>query len=191
MNFQPARTDLTRTYTAAEFEQLPDDGNRYDLIDGKLHRIPEFDAEHAEICDFLYQQITAFDPEQKLGRLFRATGILIDNNNVRVPDLTFVTAQNLPSITHNRVLPVTPDLVIEVWARSQFKKNSIEDAEFNKIHLYRQIGVKMIWAINSDNFTAVVFQPIDLLPVTVIDNGNLDGENILPGFKLAVMSIFE
>lgn len=52
--------DLKREYTAEEYELLEDDGNRYELIEGKLVMSPAPSKKHAEISDELLTEIKNF-----------------------------------------------------------------------------------------------------------------------------------
>jgi Uma2 family endonuclease len=63
MRIKLPKIDTPRTYTYQEFENLPDDGNRYELIDGRLIEMPPVGDEHGSICDKLYRSLVFFDPQ--------------------------------------------------------------------------------------------------------------------------------
>jgi Uma2 family endonuclease len=188
MTSQP---DFSRIYTTADYDRLPDDGNRYELIDGRLIEIPPLGDEHGSICDKLYCSLVFFDPQSQLGSVWVNTGFVLDTNNTPEPDLMFVVANRRPPKS-KKALAIIPDLVVEIWSPSQITKQGIDDASKEKIRKYREAGVKIIWSINPDNKTVSVYHPDQADPVRVLTvNDVLNGENIITNFTMPVAKLFE
>lgn len=106
---------------------------------------------------------------------------------VRLPDVSFVSWTKLP----NRELPaetvasLVPDLTAEVLTGS----NTRQEMERKRRDDFAG-GVRMVWQINPDAQTAEVFTAVD--QVTPIGpDGELDGGDVLPGFKLSLKKLFE
>jgi Uma2 family endonuclease len=183
--------DLSRTYTADEFEALPDDGNRYELINGRLQLMPPIGDQHGTITDNLAFFIRIFDPERKLGKVWTNTGFRLNQFFTPEPDLMFIVAHRRPPDS-KEALRVIPDLVVEVWSPSQLTKNGIDKDSLDKIRAYQKAGVKIIWSIHPEKQSVSVYHPDQTDPVTILGlNDELDGENVIPGFKLAVSKLFE
>jgi Uma2 family endonuclease len=182
--------DLSRTYTADEFEALPDDGNRYELINGRLQLMPPVGDQHGTIVDNLAFYLRIFDPERKLGKSWTSTGFKLDKRNTPEPDLMYVVASRLQPMSKNAV-GVVPDLVVEVWSPSQLTKTGIDKDSLDKIRAYQKAGVKIIWSIHPELQTVSVYHPDQTDPVAVLGiNDELDGEAVIPGFKLPVKKLF-
>jgi Uma2 family endonuclease len=190
MTTQLRGIDLNRLYTSAEFELLPDDGNRYELIDGRLGKMPPAGDEHGSINMRLIKHYILFDPDEKLGKLWSTTGFILDADNTPEPDLMYVVANRRPSETKGAVR-VIPDLVVEVWSPSQLTKQGVDAEALAKIRKYQKAGVKIVWSINPTNQTIAVYYPDRVDPAKVLTVADeLNGESIIPGFKVAVSKLF-
>jgi Uma2 family endonuclease len=183
--------DLNRTYTADEFEMLPDDGNRYELINGRLRIMPPIGDQHGTITDNLAFFIRLFDPERRLGKYWTSTGFRLDENYTPAPDLMYIVASRRPPDTKEALL-VIPDLVVEVWSPSQLTKTGLDNESIEKIRAYQTAGVKIIWSINPQKRNVTVYHADQIEPVEVLEiDDELDGEDVIPNFKLPVRKLFE
>ncbi len=92
--------DKQREYSAEEFEWLEDDGHCYELIEGRLVKMPATGDEHGSIIDNLYPSLVSLDPQRKLGKIWITTGFNIGKqpdgkDNVPEPDLAFMVASRV------------------------------------------------------------------------------------------------
>jgi Uma2 family endonuclease len=183
--------DLNRIYTSQEFAQLPDDGKAYELINGKLIMTPPPGDDHGRIGTKLLKAILFFDPEEKLGQVWFTTGFELDESNTPAPDMAFVVASRVPPRSRGAV-PVVPDLVVEVWSPSQLTTQGPDQESRDKIIMYQKVGVRIIWSVNPRNKTVEVYHPEQPAPVVTLGlDDELDGEAIIPGFKLSIKALFE
>ena len=58
-----------------------------------------------------------------------------------------------------------------------------------KVREYRAAGVGLIWVVNPPTRTVLVRRP-DGSAAEVGENGELDGEQVLPGFRCRVSELF-
>jgi Uma2 family endonuclease len=58
-----------------------------------------------------------------------------------------------------------------------------------KVGEYREAGTALVWVIDPDKRTAEVYRP-EGLPTVLGEDGVLDGEDVLPGFTLAMSEIW-
>lgn len=182
--------DLKQFYTADQFEALPSDGSRYELIEGQLIQMPPTGDEHGTVIDNLYRQFVLMDPSRKLGKVWITTSFKFDAQNVLEPDLAFVVASRVPKVS-KKALEVIPDLVVEVWSPSDLRSKRQQDVAQNKIKLYQQFGVRLIWAINPSNRTVEVYRDVTTNPIILKVDDLLSGFDIIPGFQLPVQALFE
>ncbi len=184
-----AELSLARAYTLEEFMALPDDGNRYELVKGELVEMSQPGDRHGRVSGQIYGYIWQYLRENKVGRVWAATGFIIDPNppkpTVRAPDVAFVVASRVPEVRQGAIA-VIPDLAVEVVSPNDLW-SEVED----KIAEYLQAGVALIWVIPPRSNLVQVYRPNNPVPVTLGSESELEGEDIIPGFKLKVSQIFE
>lgn len=104
----------------------------------------------------------------------------------RQPDVSFVSQARLPANLRD-YFKLAPDLVVEVASPND------KDFEIElKIKEYQNFGVKLVWLAHPISRRVDVYRlATGLKPQIFIGEEELDGETILPGFKLAVSTIFD
>ena len=105
-----------------------------------------------------------------------------DRATVRSPDAAFVRVERLPEVPATFV-PLAPDLAVEVLSPS----DRLPDA-LSKATMYLQAGVSLVWLIDPMKHTATIFRQ-DEVPITIGEDGVLDGEEVLPGFTLPLAKL--
>ena len=102
-----------------------------------------------------------------------------------MPDVAFVRWDRLPGRTRpKKYIPVPPDLALEVRSPSDEPGEIVK-----KLELYRRAGVPLVWWVNPATRTVDVYRNGQLV-ATLGEGDVLDGEDILPGFRLPVDEIF-
>lgn len=110
---------------------------------------------------------------------------VVGNPPSRQPVVAFVSAERVPSNLRLQA-DFAPDLAVEIISEND--KTFELDA---KILQYLQSGVKMIWVINAFSRKVEVYrQATGLIQQVVGMDSELDGADIIPGFKLSVASLF-
>jgi Uma2 family endonuclease len=101
-------------WTVADYDELPDDGRRYELVDGVLYMAAAPNTAHqAALVRFTAYLFTHVELTG-LGRVFAApTDVELPTGAVFEPDIVVVLNANLSIVTHKRIVGV-PDLVIEI-----------------------------------------------------------------------------
>lgn len=178
----------THLLTAEDLWALGDDGHRYDLIQGELHRMAPAGGQHGEIGMELARRIANHVVERRLGKTYGAdTGFVLRRNpdTVLSPDVAFIRIARLPP-AEQRVgfLSLAPDLAVEVVSPSD-RPHALGE----KVRIYLSAGVQMVWVVEPRPRTVVIHaqsQP----PRVLSGEDDLDGGNVLPGFQLPVAEIF-
>lgn len=191
---QPAATlESQRLYSLEEFERLdlPDNGNKYELIDGVLIVTPPPGFQHAKIGASIARHIILYDPAKKLGIVLWDTAFKVAPGFAPSPDMAFIKAENVPPDTRYAV-PVPPDLAVEVWSPGDLNTKAHQAEARAKIRRYQIAGVPIVWAINPPARTVEVYHPGQVGPVQVLGvNEELSGEDVIPGFTMAVKALFD
>jgi len=181
-------TTATRLMTAEELEQMPDDGFQYELIEGVLRRMAPASFGPSNLPARLVTRIGPFVEQHGLGELTAADGGFVlerGPDTVVAPDVGFVRAERAPTgEAREHVAQIPPDLAIEVVSPS----DRVRDVN-DKVERYLVAGVPLVWVFRPRRRTVTV-RRAGQVPVVLRDGDVIDGEDVLPGFRLAVSDVF-
>ena len=176
----------TKLWTAEDVAGLPDDSFRYALIKGVLYRMPPPMSRHGRVVMAVGAPIYVYALQNRLGAVYDQSGFIFerDPDTLLSPDLAFVQRANIP-VDPNSYPRVAPDLVVEVASPSQ-SGPSIEQ----KVATYLAAGVRLIWVVDPEPRTVHVYRG-DGTERVLTDEDVIDGEDVLPGFRLPVARLFD
>ena len=168
-----------RPLTPEDLVDIPDDGQRYEIIGGELIVSPAPIPEHQELLGRLYLLFTAFVNAHQLGRvLFAPLDVLLSAHDLVQPDLIFIASERREIIRRTRV-EGPPDLVLEVLSPSTRQTDQVRKAA-----LYATAGVREYWLVDPGARTITVlarhgqrFAPLPQ-PTGVARSGILNGLEI-------------
>jgi Uma2 family endonuclease len=178
---------------------LPEDAEwQYELVEGRLVRMPASGWEASEIAARLIVALGTFVYPRHLGRITGADGTFnltpagAPTATGLVLDVAFVRASPIPprgSDAYKRALHLAPDLVAEVASPNQFRPEM-----FDKVKVYLAAGVQLVWVIwPARQSIDVWLPPIPAAdqPAAQLGPGDaLDGLHVLPGFSTPVADLF-
>jgi Uma2 family endonuclease len=129
-----------RPFTVDDLEGMPDDGNRYELIDGMLLVTPAPDWPHQEMGLSLFAQMRGlFPPDMRVLAAPFAVQTAFDSEVQ--PDV--IVARYVDLTLNMKNLPVAPLLAVEVLSHS----TGLKDRNLKKAH-YERIGVASYWILD-------------------------------------------
>lgn len=179
----------------ADLARLPDDEWTYELVDGRLVRMPASGTEASEIAALLAHFLLTFVRPQKLGRVTGPDGTYNltqpgdPHETALVPDVAFVRAGRLPprgSPLAMKFAKLAPDLAAEVVSPSQYQPEMAAKAQ-----LYLAKGVRLVWIVWIEKQKVDVWRPGSDAPITTLSaSDTLDGLDVLPGFTLRIADLF-
>lgn len=127
-----------RPFTVHDLEGMPDDGRRYEIIDGMLLVTPAPGWSHQEMSATLFLVLRAACPP--ILRVLLAPFALRTAPTSEVqPDVLVARYHDLTEAC----LPVAPLLVVETLSRS----TQLNDRNTKKAH-YERLGVPSYWLLN-------------------------------------------
>ena len=175
--------------TWQELAQLPDDGMRHELVRGVLLTMaPPFD-EHGRLADRIGRSLERHVDAHQLGEVRRAEiGCLLTTSpdTVRSPDVAFVSNQHRESLgTFRGYFPGSPDLVVEVVSTN----DRYGDVD-KKVREWLEHGAKLVFVVNPRRRSVGVHRP-GQPPRTLSVDDTLSGEDVVPGWSMAVRDLFE
>ena len=141
-----------RPFTVADLEGMPDDGNRYELIDGMLHVSPAPRWQHQLVLGELAFLLRAACPRD-LRVAFAPLDVQVDERTSVQPDVLVTRFADFGE----RVLPVAPLLAVEILSPS----TRLYDLNTKK-SAYEWMGVAAYWVVDStDPGTLIVFELVE------------------------------
>ena len=169
------------------YRLLPDDGKRYELIDGELLMVPAPSPQHQDIVGRLFSQLLVHVEANRLGKVFISPiDVLFEEHLVLQPDIIFVSRER-QEIIGEEAIHGAPDLAIEILSPSSFYHDLRR-----KMRLYSHSSVQEYWIVDPEKQTIDLYARAgDELQLTrQFASHELFESPLLPGFRLAVNSIF-
>lgn len=175
-------------WTYADWERLPDDGTRYEVIDGELYMSPPPAIPHQFSSNRLATGMTNHADAHQLGYVFTApVGVQLPIQSVPVlPDIVFISAAR-KTIIGKKFIEGVPDLVVEILSPGNWPYDRNE-----KFRVYQDAGVPEYWIVDYRAKTVEVFV-LEEGEYVLINKWGLDGtatSHALSGFQIAVADIF-
>lgn len=177
------------TYTLEQFQKLPEptDGSRLELADGKIVIWSGFSYQHGIVSTNTLFAVSGYVRQQRLGAALTGVGYVYKPNTLRIPDIGFISTARRSQIADEDVpVPFAPDLTVEVVSPTD---TAYEMSD--KIEEYRAYGVRLIWQIFPPTRLVYIYHPDSPVPAVVGEDGELDGEDVIPGFRVKVRALFE
>jgi Uma2 family endonuclease len=141
MSIQTDRHKLTYE----DYRLLPDDGRRYELIDGDLVISPSPKTKHQRIARTLLTALDNFLKRHPLGEIFIVPyDVVLSEHDVCQPDLVFVAAAQASIITNDNIRG-SPALVIEILSEGNRKLD-----ETIKLQRYEHFGIPEYWIVDPE-----------------------------------------
>jgi len=154
-----------------QYEDLahtPDDGRRYELLDGVLTVTPSPSPLHQRVSKRLHRRLEAYFEARHLGEVFYApVDVLLGTHDVVVPDLVVVTA---PAQITDRAIEGAPTLLVEILSPSTRRR----DRQI-KAGRYAAQGVPHYWIVDPVQETLECYRLLGDEYVAVV-NGRSPGQ---------------
>jgi Uma2 family endonuclease len=186
-NLVPAIT--TKTWTDEEFMALPDDGHHYEIINGELIDMGNSGALHGYVCSTLMILLGGYVRQHNLGAMLdSSTAFKMKNGNKRSPDIAFFAKERLQgmAVLPSGYLEGAPDLAVEVLSPG----NTVEEIE-DKLTEYFENGSRLVWVIHPTQHYVLVYRSAQEPDRLLKGKDSLDGEEVIPGFTLAIADLFQ
>ena len=138
--------------TYDDYALLPQDRNRYEILEGELYMTPSPLLIHQVVLIRLALILTVYEIERQLGLVLVAPmDVLLSEFNIVQPDITFIHRSKVPPFTAKNLV-VVPDLVVEILS-----PGSIEQDRTHKKRIYARHGVPHYWIVDPEGRTFDVY----------------------------------
>ncbi len=175
--------------TLEAFLQMPEieEAPAWEFVDGRMVRKVSPKRKHVTLQDAFVDSINDFSEPAGLGTAFPELRCTFGGRSI-VPDVVFQIRQHIEFDAQGYVTEdvfVPPDLMVEIVSPRQSTK-PLED----RIRHALAHGCALGWLVHTYRQTITVYRP-GVQPVVHGLDGLLEGEPVLPGYRLLVAEAFD
>jgi len=172
--------------TIEKFDQLPiREGILYELNEGEVVTMTEPMPRHNWVRDNVAAALRDFAHPRHLGRVLLETGYQLTPETVRIPDVSFVSADRMREIDLDRRIQGAPALAIEVVSPTDLAEGLTQ-----KVKQYLAAGAKAVWVFYPKTRDVQVFCA-DGGSFVRREHEALEDPDLVPGFSLDLKTVFE
>jgi len=177
--------ELHHKLTYDDYLNLPDDGNRYEILDGELYLNPAPNTKHQLVLMNILRALDRYVRAKRCGEIFFAPfDVVLSKHNVVQPDVLYISNERMEIITAANAQGA-PDIAIEVLSDGTRRKD-----ETKKRKAYERFGVSEYWVIDPiDEDSVRIFRFQGKRYDRRIVGGNITSP-LLPGFSLPLREVF-
>ncbi|HXD87599.1 MAG TPA: Uma2 family endonuclease [Urbifossiella sp.] len=171
-----------------ELQKMPD-GDSYELIDGVPTEKKPMGAKSDFTGAALIGLVKPYCRQHKLGLVFGSQAgyrCFPDKPlQVRIPDVSFVASGRLPDDQPpDGYIAIVPDLVVEVASPN----DGYEEIQ-SRVADFQSAKTRLIWVVSPHTRTVLV-RRLDGSCAELREDGELSGEDVIPGFRCKVAELF-
>ncbi|MBW4597947.1 MAG: Uma2 family endonuclease [Brasilonema angustatum HA4187-MV1] len=177
-------------WTTADLELFPDNGKRYEIVDGELFVTHAPHWRHQEAADNICTELKLWSRQSGLGEAVTAAGIIFTDADNVIPDVVWISNERVALVIDDAGhLTAAPELVVEVLSPGE---NSERRDKQVKLKLYATQGVQEYWIVDWQLQQIQVYrrqQATLVLVATLVISDELSSP-VLPGFSCPISRIF-
>jgi Uma2 family endonuclease len=181
---------LTRAkpVTIEDYEALGEEAP-YELIRGELYEVAATKIIHMAVAGAFATWLGVYSVQTLPGRvLVGEGGFFLETNpdSLIIPDVAFIRAERFPLKRDRRDWArMPPDVAVEVKSPSNTRQEIAR-----KVEVYLTSGVPLVWVADADLETISAHTAGGRVRVYRVGE-ELDGGDVLPGFRVSVATFFE
>jgi len=190
---EPPPPTAGRRHTAADLLAMADDGIERWIVNGQIEvvGVTQRDKHHTRLESRVAMILGIWldaQPEPRGAVYSGEVGVVLRADpelSVGI-DVAYLTAEQAAngSDEETTLLVGPPALAVEILSPNDTQKDTVR-----KLKWYREVGVAMVRVIDPDLKTVAVHQP-GQKPVVHNEDADLDGADVLPGFRVPVAKLF-
>lgn len=182
-------THTQNLFTIADLELMPDDLNRYELLEGEIIVSRSPGLTHQDVLVNLLMIIVNHLTRRPEGKAYLNPGVIFDNFNSVIPDIVFVSSSRCKEIASGKHITGAPELVVEIVSPGNV--NSRRD-RVGKRQVYGKNGVQEYWIVDPIERSVEIYCLRDkVLELFVTARGHDEiSSQLLPGLVIPLNGIF-
>lgn len=177
----------TARFTYQDYLQLPEDGRRYEVVDGELFLTPAPTTVHQRVLTNLLFLLVRHVRDSGVGEVLPAPcDLVLSETDVVQPDVFFVSKER-QAIVGEKYVSAAPDLVVEILSESTAKRD-----RGIKARLYERAGVRELWIVDPWAKTVEIFRGLEgrLEPHAVFGSPDTLLTPTFPGLEIPLAEVF-
>jgi Uma2 family endonuclease len=132
-------------YTLEDLESFPDDGNRYELLDGYLLVTPAPELPHQRVTSRLFGLLSGYVARDRIAEVYSPGSVEVAPNHHLEPDLLVVPTTALPE---KLSLETRWTSIPQWWLAVEVSGESKLYDRDHKTPAYLQLGVREVWRVD-------------------------------------------
>jgi Uma2 family endonuclease len=177
-------------WTSADLAVLPDDGKRYEIIDGELHMSRQPHWHHQLACGKIFAALYLWSGQTGAGEANLTPGVIFAEDDDVAPDVVWISqARRAAALGPDGHLHAAPELVVEVLSPGVTNERRDREA---KLKLYSRRGVQEYWIVDWRTQQIEVYrrEALALHLVATLHAADTLTSPLLPGFTCKVATLF-
>jgi Uma2 family endonuclease len=173
--------------TYEDYAALPDDGKRYEILEGELFVSPAPVPLHQRVSRNLQRLLDRHVEEDGLGEiLYAPIDLILSNTTVAEPDIVFIR-RGRESIVTRRAIEAPVDLAVEILSPSTARTDRT-----TKATVYARFGIPHYWILDPEER---IFESYDLDAGAYRLALRAEGDAVaraepLPGLEIALAKVW-
>lgn len=185
-SIQPAVNEALK-FTCSDYRLLPDNGKRYEILEGELLMSPSPNTKHQIVLLNLAAILKSFVERNNLGQIFIAPyDIVLSKYDVVQPDIIFVS-NNKKQIIKSTHIEGIPDLVVEIISPGSAQRDRIIKRKIYALH-----GVKEYWIVHAEKERVQVLrlEKGDFKRIAELTGEDILTSPLLSGLEIRLVEVF-
>jgi len=166
---------------------LPNDRNRYEILDGEFSVTPPPRTKHQTVAGNLHRLLANYVVATQHGIIFIApTDVILAPTTVVQPDLIFIGNDRRGVITE-RAIEGAPTLVIEILSPTTHRVE-----RQTKAQLYAKYEVPRYWLLDPDQQSLETYELVrgQYQLVVKVQNADLFAPSLFPGLSIQLADLW-
>lgn len=183
-------TQLIPVITVDDLDALPDDGNKYELIEGEIYMSRAPSLAHQIAIQNMLMAIGSYLLRNPIGIVVPGPGVIFDQYNGVIPDIVYISHERRAEVASGDRLTGAPDLAIEVT--SPGAENEKRDRKLKR-RLYGRFRVKEYWITDpvAESVEVCFLRKRGLELVAACIGEDEIISSVLPDFRLKATEVFK
>jgi Uma2 family endonuclease len=174
-------------WTYDDYAAMPEDGKRYQIVDGVLFMSPSPDTRHQDTVGAIFVYLRDHAIRNEVGKVYIAPlDVELNPKTVVQPDVLVILHAHLERISDKRVIGA-PDLVVEVASpgTTGFDRRQKQDA-------YAHAGVPEYWIVDPASHTLelLILEDAAYRSLGIFEGQQTLPSTVVPGFSVPVAQFF-
>ena len=173
--------------TYAEYNLLPADAPRYEILRGVGYLTPAPGTRHQMISANLEQLLYQYVRGHGLGSVYHAPlDVVLSETDVVQPDVIYIARERYGIIKSRGIFGV-PDMVIEILSPASMQRDCQQ-----KLALYTRSGISEYWIVGEENRSVDIWTSAETALDTrrVATGETLIQSQVMPGLQVSPAQLF-